>query len=61
MSEYYNEGAKRRQAAWDKENVQRVVVKLTRNQDGDIIEWLKTKESKQGYIKELIRKDMKER
>lgn len=61
MSEYYDEGAKRRQAKWDKENIQRIVVKLTKNLDGDIIDWLETKESKQGYIKELIRKDMRER
>lgn len=44
--------------AWQKENIKRVVVKLNKKTEQDIIDHLATKESVQGYIKEIIRKDM---
>lgn len=37
----------------------RVAVSINRNTDADIIEWLDSQDNKQGYIKELIRADMK--
>lgn len=33
---------------------------LNKNIDADIIDWLGTKPNKQGYIKELIRRDMEQ-
>lgn len=42
-------------ADWQKENVRRVVIKLNRKTDADIIEKLEGRESIQGYIKDAIR------
>ena len=45
---------------YDKEKTKSVLVKLNINTDKDIIEYLETvKPSKMGYIKNLIREDMK--
>lgn len=44
---------------YDKENTKRVYIKLNKNTDSDILSYLDSKPNKQGYIKELIRKDMK--
>lgn len=46
------------QERYQKENIQRVVIKLNKKTDADILEHLETKENRQGYLKELIRKDM---
>lgn len=46
---------------YDKENTKRVYIKLNKNTDSDILSYLDSKKNKQGYIKELIRKDMKPR
>ena len=56
----YSEAQKQAQARYDKVNVRRIVLKLVRNTDGDLIEWLESKDNIQGYIKNLIRNDMKE-
>ena len=47
------------QTAWKSQNITRVVLNLNRNTDADILDYLSQVESKQGYIKELIRNDMK--
>ena len=45
---------------FNKENTTSVQLRLNNSTDADIIEHLKTAEpSKMGYIKELIRKDMR--
>lgn len=44
---------------YDRENTKRVYIKLNKNTDSDILSYLDSKPNKQGYIKELIRKDMK--
>lgn len=44
---------------WQKTNVKRVVIKLNRNTDADILKELDKKESIQGYIKDAIRAYMK--
>ena len=46
---------------YDKVNTKRVYIKLNKNTDSDILSYLDSKKNKQGYIKELIRKDMKPR
>ena len=46
---------------YDKENTKRVFIKLNKNTDKDILDYLESVQNKQGYIKELIRKDMKPR
>lgn len=44
---------------WQKTNVRRVVIKLNRNTDADILKELDKKENIQGYIKDAIRAYMK--
>ena len=46
---------------YDKTNTKRVYIKLNKNTDKDILDYLDSISNKQGYIKELIRKDMKPR
>lgn len=46
-------------ARWDKENTVVITMKLNKNQDADIIEKLNSVDNKQGYLKELIRADIK--
>lgn len=48
-------------AEWKKTHVKRVCIALNRNTDKDVIEKLENVPSKQGYIKELIRKDIGKR
>lgn len=44
---------------YDEENTVRLSLKLNKTTDADILEKLEEVESKQGYVKELIRKDLK--
>lgn len=46
------------QAKYDKENTVRIAIKLNKNTDADIIEFLEKSGNKQGIIKELIRKEI---
>lgn len=43
---------------WQRQNVRRVIVKLNKRTDADILAELETKDSIQGYIKEAIREKM---
>lgn len=52
------EAQKRAIAKYDAENTTKVVMKLNKKTDADILQKLAEVESKQGYIKELIRKDL---
>lgn len=45
---------------YDRENTKRVFIKLNKNTDKDILDYLDGITNKQGYIKSLIRKDMKQ-
>lgn len=49
------------QKKYDAENTKRFSLKLNKNTDRDILERLKEVTSMQGYIKELIRKDIKDK
>lgn len=44
---------------YDRDNTKRIFIKLNINTDKDILEHLEYKSNKQGYIKELIRNDIK--
>ena len=44
----------------DQKNTRKYGLKLSKNTDADIIDQLDRQKSVQGYIKALIRKDMKE-
>ena len=48
----------RAQAKYDKDNTVQVKLKLNKKTDADIIKRLSEADSKQGYIKELIRIDI---
>lgn len=49
-------GAKER---YDAANTRQIKMKLNLKTDADILAWLDAQESKQGAIKELIRKELK--
>lgn len=53
------EAQKRAKAKYDKKNCIQFLMKLNRNTDADIINKLESVDNKQGYIKSLIRKDLK--
>ena len=44
---------------WRKRNLVQIGFFLNRNTDADIIGWLNSVDNKQGYLKDLIRHDMK--
>ncbi|MBR2159980.1 MAG: hypothetical protein IJ938_01560 [Clostridia bacterium] len=52
------EAKRRASAKYDKANTKGIYLKLNKNTDADIIEYLEEVENVQGYIKTLIRKDM---
>lgn len=49
----------RAQAKYDKDNTIQVKLKLNKKTDADLISWLEDISNKQGYIKELIRSDIR--
>lgn len=53
------ETQKKYQAEWSKKNVKGFYIKLCQSTDADIISWLEDQNNKQGYIKELIRADIR--
>lgn len=54
----YKDAHSKASAKYNKSNVLKVNVNINRNTDADIIAWFENIPNKQGYIKELIRKDM---
>ena len=46
---------------YEKANVIQISFKLNKNTDGDIIDALSKQENRSGYIKQLIREDMRKR
>ena len=53
------ESQKKAQAAYDKAHTQQVMLKLNKVTDADILEKLHQTANRQGYIKELIRRDIR--
>ena len=47
------------QSRWCKDNIKGFYIKLSKTTDADIINWLADHTNKQGYIKELIRADIR--
>ena len=52
-------GSKEADARYDSTHTRQIKLKLNLKTDADILEKLDSVDSKQGYIKELIRKDIK--
>ena len=55
---YYNEIQKKAQMKYDAKATKQIKLKLNITSDKDILDKLDQVDNKQGYIKELIRKDM---
>ena len=53
--------ASQRAIEHDKLHAKRIYLKLNKDNDKDILEWLDNQSNKQGYIKQIIRKDMEEK
>lgn len=53
------EAQKRAREKYDKANTIRFCLKLNKNTDADVIQKLNEVENRQGYIKELVRADIK--
>lgn len=43
------------QEKYQKENITRVVLKLNKRTDADLLEWIEALDNKQGTIKEILR------
>ena len=56
-----SEAQKRAQAKYDKANTKQVMLKLNKTTDADILEILEQTPNVQGYIKQLIRDDIRKR
>ena len=56
-----SEAQKRANAKYDKSNTKMMSLKFNLQTDADILDRLASVPNKQGYIKELIRKDMSKR
>lgn len=54
------EAQKRAAAKYDKANTRQIILKLNTTTDADVLEALDGVANKQGYIKALIRKELKE-
>lgn len=54
-----SEARKQAKAKWDADNTVQIKLKLNKHTDADILKQLDAMPNKQGYIKELIRADMK--
>lgn len=55
---YYNEVQKKAQMKYDAKATKQIKLKLNLTSDKDILDKLDEVDNKQGYIKELIRKDI---
>lgn len=55
---YYNEIQKKAQMKYDAKATKQIKLKLNLTSDKDILDKLDQVDNKQGYIKELIRKDI---
>ena len=49
---------KKAKAKYDRGNTKQIILKLNLKTDKDILDLLQSVENKQGYIKQLIRKDI---
>ena len=54
-----SEAQRRASAKYDKTNARYMTLKLNMKTEADLIEWLDSIDNRQGYIKRLIREDMK--
>ena len=48
-------------ANYEKENLRQIRLKINRKTEPELLEWMEQQENIQGYIKDLIQKDMEEK
>lgn len=53
-----NEAKRKANARFDKKNTKMIVVKLNKNTDKDILDLLESVDNTQGFIKQLLRKEI---
>ena len=58
MSKTVTEAQKRATKKYDAKNTKQYHMKFNLNTDAELIKWLDSQQNIQGYIKELIRRDM---
>ena len=58
MSSKYSEKKIKYINKYNKESYQQIMLHINKKTEADMIEFLKSKKSKNGYIKDLIRSDM---
>ena len=46
-------------AQYEKENIRQIRLKVNRKTEPELLEWIEKQKNIQGYIKQLIREDMK--
>jgi hypothetical protein len=46
-------------AQYEKENIRQIRLKINRKTEPELLEWIEKQKNIQGYIKQLIREDMK--
>ena len=54
-----SEAQRKASAKYDAANTVQFKIKLNKNNDGDMIDYLKGLDNRQGHLKDLIREDMK--
>ena len=59
MAKYYNDQVKQSILKYQAKSIKQIPLRLNKSTDADIIEWLDGKSSVNGYIKALIRQDIK--
>ena len=59
MSKQLTDAKRKAIQKYDAENTKQIHLKLNLKTDADILEWLDSQKSIQGYIKALIRKDIR--
>ena len=55
----YDEAHKQAILKYQAKSIKQIPLRLNRNTDADIIEWLDGKDSVNGYLKDLIRRDIR--
>ena len=53
-------GQSKYMANYEKENLRQIRLKINRKTEPELLEWVEKQGNIQGYIKELIRKDMEQ-
>ena len=59
MAKYYSDSVKKATIKYEKNNIKRVVLKLNKKTDADIIDYLDQQKNVNGKLKDIIREKIK--